>query len=315
MKGLYVVREPTQSKPAGNNGSSEESNRPAVALQVAIQGERGSNSHMAALEAFPLCEPVPCGVAAEVFERVAGGTADCAVLPIENSLHGAVFEHYDLLLEHSLHITGESMLRIRHNVVAPPGVRLDEIHRVLSHPVALSQCRRWLRAHPDIEAVPAYDTAGSVKQIMADGVRDAAGIAPMLAAQMYGASVLVEGVEDHKENWTRFYTLSREAAVPADADKMSVAFSLAHQPGTLLRALQVFADRGMDLTRIESRPVRGKPWEYVFFADVRFTSGQRSMDGRDVAAKALGELGLHCERLVTLGMYRAAVLPEGGLAG
>jgi prephenate dehydratase len=137
----------------------------------------------------------------------------------------------------------------------------------------------------------------------------------MLAAQMYGASVLVEGVEDHKENWTRFYTLSREAAVPADADKMSVAFSLAHQPGTLLRALQVFADRGMDLTRIESRPVQGRPWEYVFFADVRFTSGQRSMNGRDVAAKALGELGLHCERLVTLGMYRAAVLPEGGLAG
>ena len=156
-------------------------------------------------------EILPCALSAEVFEALERGDAETAVLPIENSLHGSVAEHYDLLLGSSVSVVGERQLRIRHNVIAAPGVRLEEVQRVMSHPVALSQCRRWLRAHPGIEAVPCYDTAGSVKQLMADwsskGARDVAGVAPELAAREYGAEVLVAGVEDHAENFTRFYVL------------------------------------------------------------------------------------------------------------
>ena len=161
-------------------------------MRVAIQGELGSNSHMAALGilAGQSIDLLPCALSAEVFERLQEGLVDRAVLPIENSLHGSVFEHYDLLLEHGAKVVGETLLRIRHNVIAAPGVTLAELRRVVSHPVALSQCRRWLREHPQIEVVPGYDTAGSVKDLMASfattGVRDVAGIAPELAAQRYG---------------------------------------------------------------------------------------------------------------------------------
>jgi prephenate dehydratase len=274
-------------------------------MRIAIQGELGSNSHMAALEMLegielPI-EFVSCALSAEVFERLEDGLVDLAVLPIENSLHGSVFEHYDLLLEHGVKVVGETLLRIRHNVIAAPGVTLAEVERVTSHPVALSQCRRWLREHPQIEVVPGYDTAGSVKDLMASGARDVAGIAPELAARQYGAHVIVAGVEDHAENYTRFYKLVRaqDEKPEASADKMTLAFSVAHQPGTLIGALEVFRDAGLNLTRIESRPVHGRPWEYVFFVDVRF---------EDVATadEALERLRGLCEMLVELGRYRAA---------
>ena len=156
-------------------------------MRVAIQGEPGSNSHMAALQVYgPGVEIVPCTLSADVFERVEEGAVEAAVLPIENSLHGSVAEHYDFLLSHEVRIVGETLLRIRHNVIAAPGVGLGEIRRVLSHPVALSQCRQWLRAHPGIEVVPYYDTAGSIKTLMAEGLRETAGIAPGLAAREYG---------------------------------------------------------------------------------------------------------------------------------
>ena len=154
-------------------------------------------------------ELAPCGLSAEVFERLERGEVEMAVLPIENSLHGSVAEHYDLLLGHEVSVVGETLLRIRHNVIAAPGVRMNEVRRVMSHPVALSQCRRWLRAHPEIEAVPFYDTAGSVKQVMESRWKDTAGIAPALAAQEYEAEVLVAGVEDHAENFTRFLVLQQ----------------------------------------------------------------------------------------------------------
>jgi prephenate dehydratase len=288
-------------------------------LKVAIQGELGSNSHMAALAALgemaqagPPVEAVllACGVSAEVFERLENGTATMAVLPIENSLHGSVFEHYDLLLESGIAVVGETLLPIRHNVIAAPGVTLGEVRRVMSHPVALSQCRRWLRAHPEIEVAPFYDTAGSVKQLMASGARDVAGIAPELAARQYGAAVLVPGVEDHRENYTRFYVLVPERALrgdgrwAADANKLSVAFSLEHRPGTLIEALEVFRRAGLNLTKIESRPVPGRPWEYVFFADLRFEDAAR-LD------QALDELRGRCEMVRELGRYRAAETVRG----
>jgi prephenate dehydratase len=281
-----------------------------VATRLAIQGELGSNSHMAALNVLSRAhgisatvELLPCGVSAEVFERIQDGTATMAVLPIENSLHGSVFEHYDLLLENGVVIVGETMLRIRHNVIAAPGVKLADIKRIMSHPVALSQCRRWLRDHPRIEAAPSYDTAGSVKRLMAEGWRDVAGIAPELAAREYGAEIILPDIEDHHENYTRFYVLVRGpvSTPPAGANKMSAAFTLEHRPGSLIEALEVFHRASLNLTKIESRPVPGKPWEYVFFVDLRFED-ERRLD------KAMAELGLRCQMVKELGRYCAAEL-------
>ena len=272
-----------------------------IQLRVAIQGELGSNSHMAALEVLgPDIDVVPCRVSADVFERLSTGMADKAVLPIENSLHGSVTEHYDLLRE-GVWIAGESMLRIVHNVIAAPGVTLEQVRRVSSHPVALSQCRRWLRDHPEIEVVTSTDTAGSVKELMASGARDTAGIAPALAAKEYGAEVLVAGVEDHAENWTRFYVLERPGAhsEAAGANKISLAFALEHRPGTLVEALRVFQEAGVNLTKIESRPVMGEPWEYSFFVDMTFEDRQKM----EQAVEALRGL---CREVRVLGVYRAA---------
>jgi prephenate dehydratase len=275
-------------------------------LKIAIQGELGSNSHMATVEMLGnQCglEIIPCAVSSQVLAKVVASEVDGAVLPIENSLHGSVAEHYDLLLELPVRIERESLLRVRHNVIAMPGVKLEEVQRVMSHPVALSQCRRFLAAHPEFEVVPFYDTAGSVKHLMAAGLRDAAGIAPELAARVYGADVLVAGVEDHAENYTRFHLLRRNGAAEEDnvegADKMSLAFAIEHRPGTLVAALERLARAGVNLTKIESRPVPGSPWEYVFYVDVRF-------DRVEAAEAALAALREHCRMVKVLGRYWAA---------
>ena len=275
-------------------------------MRVAIQGEFGSNSHMATvamLRERTDVEIIACTVSAQVLGKVIAGEVECAVLPIENSLHGSVAEHYDLLLELPVRIERESLLRIRHNVIAMPGVKLAEVRKVMSHPVALSQCRRFLAAHPEIEVMPFYDTAGSVKHLMEVGLRDVAGIAPELAAKEYGAEVLLPGVEDHAENYTRFHLLRRDDApggvALADADKMSLAFAIEHRPGTLVAALERLARAGVNLTKIESRPVPGSPWEYVFYVDVRFASGTE-------AEAALAALRGHCRMVKVLGQYRAA---------
>ena len=247
-------------------------------------------------------EIVPCAVSAEVLAKVVGGDVDGAVLPIENSLHGSVAEHYDLFFDEPVRIVREGLLHIRHNLIALPGVKLEEIKRVISHPVALSQCRKFLAAHPEFEVMPFYDTAGSVKHVMAEGLRDVAGVAPELAARQYGGNVLVGGIEDHAENYTRFYLVERgnaEEGVSDAANKMSVAFTIEHRPGTLVAGLQRLAVEGVDLTRIESRPVPGSPWEYVFYVDARFKDqGQ--------AAAAVAALREHCRMVKVLGFYVAA---------
>jgi prephenate dehydratase len=273
-------------------------------LKIAIQGELGSNSHMATVAMLGNengLEIIACNVSAEVVARVVSGAVDGAVLPIENSLHGSVAEHYDLLLEEPLRIDGESQMRIRHNVIARPGVKLADVRRVMSHPVALSQCRRFLAAHPEFEVVPFYDTAGSVKHVMAAGLDDVAGIAPELAAKQYGAEVLLPGVEDHALNFTRFHLVHRAdaAGVDGDVNKVSLAFAVEHRPGTLVAALERLADAGVDLTKIESRPVPGSPWEYVFYVDARF-------DSRERAEAAIATLRSHCRMVKVLGWYRAA---------
>ena len=273
-------------------------------MKVAIQGERGSNSHVATETAFAgqAVEVVACAHSADVFERLASRSVERAVLPIENTLHGSVFEHYDLLLHYHVEAVAEVLLPVRHNLIVAPGVRLEEVRQVLSHPVALSQCRRWIQEHPAMEAMPAYDTAGSVKLLMNKGLRDTAGIAPVLAAEEYGADVLEYAIEDHAANYTRFYVLrAGQQTAPTwatNSDKVSLAFGLEHRPGTLMRALGVFEQAGLNLTKIESRPVPGRPWEYVFFADVRFSS--------DVQVDAaLKELGRTASMLRVLGRYKA----------
>ena len=270
---------------------------------VAIQGERGSNSHMAALAMLGEVEVVPCSVSAEVMEAVVNRRVDAAVLPIENSLHGSVDEHYDLLLEQPVRIDHESLLRIRHNLIAMPGVKLEDVRTVISHPVALSQCRRYLSQMAQAHAVPFYDTAGSVKHVMAEGLRDTAGVAPVLAAEEYGASVVVAGIEDHSENFTRFHLIRRDDDARTEgfsaANKLSAAFSVEHRPGTLVAALQGLAKAGVDLTKIESRPVPGKPCEYVFYVDFRF-------DDPGKADAALAALKPVCHMVKELGRYAAA---------
>jgi prephenate dehydratase len=287
-------------------------------MRIAIQGERGSNSHMAALAMLGPVEVLACSVSAEVMEAVVTGRAEAAVLPIENSLHGSVAEHYDLLMEHPVRIERESLLRIRHNLIAAPGVRLEDVRWVMSHPVALSQCRRYLAelaAARGARSLPFYDTAGSVKHLMAEGLRDTAGVAPQLAAEVYGAQVLVSGIEDHEQNYTRFHLLRRvqsprggPASLGGDlppADKLSLAFAVEHRPGTLVAALQALSGAGVDLTQIESRPVPGRPWEYVFYVDLRFA-------GEAMADSAVAALRPYCGVVKELGRYKAA---QGQSAG
>jgi prephenate dehydratase len=274
-----------------------------VIRTVAIQGERGSNSHIAAQQMLDSCVGIlACTLSPDVVAAMLDGRADAAVLPIENSLHGSVADHYDLLLEHPLRIDGEHQLRIEHNLIAAPGVQLDDIRAILSHAVALSQCRRFLADFRQAQAQPFFDTAGSIRHIVEHRLRDTAGIAPRLAAEIYGADVVQANIEDHPENFTRFHLLRRADTAPpgSAANKISVAFSVEHRPGTLVRALEALTQTGANLTKIESRPVAGRPWEYVFFADLRF-------DGQHVGAEAvLAALHRTTNMVKELGRYAAA---------
>lgn len=236
--------------------------------KVAIQGERGSFSHQAALKLVPACQVIPCGRSVEVFDTVDSGRAGAAVIPVENTLAGPVGEHLDLLLERNVFITRELLLRIEHNLIAAPGAKLKDLRQVLSHPVALDQCRNFFRRHRSIAPVPFYDTAGSVKHVLEEQRRDVAAIASRQAAREYGGKILMAGLEDDPRNVTRFFLILKKKKISPNADKTSLAFSLKNQAGALFKALSVFALRDLDLSKIESRPVRGRPWEYCFFADV-----------------------------------------------
>ena len=290
-------------------------------MKVAIQGELGCFSHEAAQNMAPGCVVVPCARSAEVFDRLDRGSVAAAVIPIENTLAGTVAEHADLLVVRDVYIESEFLLRIVHNVIAAPVVKLSSLRRVLSHPVALDQCRDFFRAHPGIEAVPFYDTAGSVKHVVANSILDAGGIAGRQAAREYGGKVLAAGIEDDKNNFTRFFLIrklpagrgkrsARRGKGPAasapvrfplarGANKTSIAFKVANTPGALFKSLSVFALRDISLSKIESRPMRGRPWEYVFYVDF--------LRGDDEAARnALRHLGEVAEFVKVLGVYRAS---------
>ncbi len=270
-------------------------------LRIAIQGEPGSFSHEIALRARPQATILPCAVSAEVFSAVSSGLADGAVIPIENTLAGSVLEHYDLLLSHDVAVESEWLLRIRHNLIGLPGTRLDQIRQAHSHPVALAQCRRFFSKYPAIAATPGYDTAGSVKQVMERGDPAIAAIASSQAASHYGGSIILANIEDNAENYTRFFLIRRRERVELcpRPDKVSLAFSVENRPGSLVDALQVFSGLGTNLTRIESRPVPGRPWEYVFYTDYQIADPQ-------MADTALQQLPRHCSMVRELGRYRSA---------
>jgi prephenate dehydratase len=268
-------------------------------MKVAIQGELGSFSHEAAGLMLPRATVVPCARSAEVFDSVERGSVQAAVIPIENSLAGSVAEHFDLLLARDVFIHGEMHLRIRHNLIAPPSVKLGDVRRVFSHPVALDQCRNFFRAHPEVQAVPFYDTAGSVRHIVTEKLQDAAGIAAKRAAAEYDGRVLLSDIEDDRQNYTRFLLITKSKKIGKGANKTSIGFALKNVPGVLFKALSVFALRDISLSKIESRPMRGRPWEYVFFADI--------LRGDDESAShALRHLGEIAEFVKVLGVYPAA---------
>ena len=267
-------------------------------MKVAIQGEAGSFSHEAAQRMLPGCAIVACPRSAEVFDRVVRGSVAAAVIPIENTLAGSVAEHYDLLLASPVFIQREFRMRIVHNLIAAPGVKKRGLRRVLSHPVALDQCRNFFRQHPGIEAVPFYDTAGSVKCVIENRLRDAAGIAGRRAATVYKGHILAPGIEDDKHNFTRFLLLRKSRRLLRGANKTSIAFGLRNLPGALHQALSVFAQRKISLSKIESRPMRGRPWEYVFYAD--FLRGDDQL-----ARSALRDLAEVADLVKVLGIYPA----------
>jgi prephenate dehydratase len=268
-------------------------------MKVAVQGEAGSFSHEATRRMLPGSSVVPCARSAEVFDRVERGFVAAAVIPIENSLAGSVTEHFDLLLARKVFIQREFRLRIVHNLIAVPGVKRRDLRRAYSHPVALEQCRDFFRQNPKIEPIPFYDTAGSVKHVIENGLRDAAGIAGRQAAKVYRGRILAAGIEDDKRNFTRFFLVRKTRYALPGANKTSIAFSVKNIPGALFKALSVFALRDISLSKIESRPMRGRPWEYVFYVD--FLRGD---DGP--ARNALRHLAEGSDLLKVLGIYPAA---------
>ena len=265
-------------------------------MRVAFQGEPGAYSEEAVFGYFGPVEAIPCESFEAVFETVAAGECQSALIPIENSLAGSIHQNYDLLLHNELHIVGEYLLRVRHCLIALPGVDKGEIVRALSHPQALGQCAAYLRAH-GIKPEAAYDTAGSVKMLRASRTRDTAAIASRRAAELYGMQILEEDIEDNTQNYTRFLAISQETVEPEGEAKTSIVFTLKNQPGALFKALSVFALRDIDLTKIESRPLPGSPWEYLFYIDFSGAVQQ------EAPRRALNHLEEYAAMLRVLGSY------------
>ncbi|MGO9094575.1 MAG: prephenate dehydratase [Bryobacteraceae bacterium] len=276
------------------------------ALRAAFQGEPGAFSQEA-LEKFlgKNAEAIPCQRFEDVFLMLKEKRVSGAVIPIENTLAGSVHENYDHLLHFDFQICGETNVRINHNLIAAPGVRFRDLRQVYSHPVALNQCLKFFARYPAIERVPFYDTAGSVKTIVKEKRSDAAAIASAVAAEIYGGHILRRSLEDDRRNFTRFFLLRRSADAGrslaatgrAREWKTSLVFSTRNVPGGLFRALSAFSLRDINLAKIESRPLRGKPWEYLFYLDLL-----GRVDDPKVQ-KALGHLGELADFLRVLGCY------------
>ena len=273
-------------------------------VEVGFQGEPGAYSQEAAVSFFgPSIETGPFGTLEEVFKAVEDGTLPYGIVPVENSQVGSITRCYDFLLDSNVMVSGETLARVTHCLIANPGVPLEAVKRVYSHPQALGQCQGYLKKL-GVEVVPAYDTAGSVRMIKEEKILDGAAIASARAAEIYGMNILAREIEDNHSNTTRFFVLSKQDSAPTGSDKTSVVFMLQHRPGTLYEALRVFADRKINLTKIESRPTRQKPWEYNFYLDFE---GHRE---DPVVREALEQLKPHTLFLKVLGSYPRARAQE-----
>ena len=269
-------------------------------MKVAYQGMPGAYSEAAVIQRWgDAAEPVPRSYLEDVFDAIESGEAEAGLVPIENTIEGSISRTYDLLNERSLTVLGETVFRVVHCLVANPGVGPGDIKKVYSHPQALGQTRAYLASHC-YEPVNHYDTAGAVKMIRDGGLLDAAAVASERAAEIYGMNVLDFGIETDKANYTRFLAIGRSAAPATGRDKTSIIFTVDHGPGTLIAALRVLADLHLNLTKIESRPYLGRPWEYVFFVDFE---GHRD---DPVSAEALREMGAHAKSLKVIGSYPRA---------
>lgn len=271
-----------------------------MAARVAFQGERGAYGEMAALQYFPGATPVPLKSFADVFEAAEKKRVAYAVIPVENSIEGSVGEVYDLLLLTNLKAVGEVYQRVHHCLIANTNTKISQIKSVYSHPQALGQCRGYLR-RKKIEPLPAYDTAGAVKMIKERKLLDSAAIASRRAAELYDMKILAQDIEDRKNNYTRFLVLAPKTGNKSGSDyKTSIIFSIRHVPGALFGILGEFALRGINLTKIESRPTKETPWEYNFYVDFEGHYGDSSVK------KAFAQIRPKMSHLKVLGSYKKA---------
>ena len=268
-------------------------------MRIAYQGEPGAYSEAAALAYDAEGTPEPCRSFEDVFAAVTTGAAARGVLPMENTIGGTIHRNYDLLVEHELPIVGEVQLKVDHCLLALPGVTLDEITVIHAHPQALAQCERFLGGLRNVQIEAVYDTAGGAKLIREQEQRGHAAIASIRAAGVFELEVLHKGVQDFENNITRFCVIARQG-ITEGADKTSIVFALPSEPGTLFRALSSFALRGIDLTKLESRPIRGRAWEYMFYADLAVSREDLN------CARALVNLAEFARWVRTLGTYRSA---------
>ncbi len=266
-------------------------------MRIAYQGEPGAFSEAAAERVSNEAELLPCRSFEDVFAAVEAGRAACGVLPIENSIGGSIHRNYDLLLEHELPIVAEVEVPVAHELLAHPGVTLDQIRRVYSHPQALAQCDRFLRGLSGVEVVATYDTAGSAKLVAQERLTDAAAIASARAGQLFGLSPLASSIQDFEANLTRFIVIGARRLHLGPATKTTLVFTLPNAPGALFRALSVFALRELDLTKLESRPYPGHPWQYLFYVDVAAAPDDLP------CARALQHLAEFAPMLRVLGSY------------
>jgi prephenate dehydratase len=272
--------------------------------RIAFQGERGAFSEEAALKLLgPDITLVPRGSFDATFSAIQDGSADYVLAPMENSLAGSVHRSFDLLVESGLQIIGEVVIPIVHNLIGVPGANPAGLASVESHPVALAQCEQFFIANPRLKRIVTEDTAGSVREIMRAGDVRRAAIASARAAELYGATILQSHLEDDRENYTRFFLLAASSEIPADADKISLVFQLPHSPGALQQALAPFARRSLNLMKIESRPMRGQPWEYRFYLDLQGATGGAA------TVAALEQLKDFAIDLRILGSYKSAETP------
>ena len=266
-------------------------------MKIAYQGEPGAFSEAAARQVNAEAQLVPCKSFEDVFAAVTGGPAHYGVLPIENSIGGSIHRNFDLMLEHEIPIVGELEVAVVHHLLALPGVALGQVRRVYSHPQALAQCERFLRTLTGVEIIATYDTAGSAKMIADQQLMDAAAIASARAGEVFGLSPLKSSIQDYERNTTRFIIIGRRPLSDAKPDKTTIVFTLGNEAGALFKALSVFALRGIDLTKLESRPIPGRKWEYLFYADL-------SASREDLpCARALAHLAEFAPSLRILGSY------------